>query len=106
MIPFNEQMCLETNPFEGDFGSPSDKTLKDKIVTTRKSCHCGMCKQAIVAGERSRVLVAIFDGDLMHYRFCSACCKAMELSWTDDGLAWEKQVTIGRQASELSRSKS
>ena len=31
MTTFDEADCLKTNPFEGDFGSPGDKVLKDKI---------------------------------------------------------------------------
>ena len=43
MTTFNEADCLKTNPFEGDFGSPGDKVLKDKIGTARKGGTCGMC---------------------------------------------------------------
>ena len=34
MTTFDEAECLKTNPFEGDFGSPSDKVLKDKTKRT------------------------------------------------------------------------
>lgn len=36
MTTFDEAECLKVNPFEGDFGSPGDKVLKDKIGTARK----------------------------------------------------------------------
>ncbi len=88
MTTFDEAECLKTNPFEGDFGSPGDKVLKDKIGTARKGGTCGMCRQEIVPGERVRLLAAVFDGTLMSYRWCSECCAAMAASWTDDVAAW------------------
>lgn len=101
MQVYDEAECLKTNPFEGDFGSPGDKVLKDKIVTARNGGACGMCRQEIVPGERVRTLVAVFDGALMNYRWCSACCASMADSWTDDGRAWEARARIGREASSV-----
>jgi hypothetical protein len=92
---FDEAECLKTNPFEGDFGSPGDKVLKDKIVTARKSGTCCLCLQEIIPGERVRTLAAIFDGEMRSYRWCSECCEALAASWTDDGRAWEERVRIG-----------
>ena len=99
MTTFDEAECLKVNPFEGDFGSPGDKVLKDKIGTARKGGTCGMCRQDIVPGERVRLLAAVFDGTLMSYRWCSECCAAMAESWTDDGRAWEARVRIGDESS-------
>ena len=99
MTTFDEADCLKTNPFEGDFGSPGDKVLKDKICTARKGGTCGMCRQEIVPGERVRTLAAVFDGELMSYRWCSECCAAMAASWTDDGRAWESRVRLGDESS-------
>jgi hypothetical protein len=31
---FSEHDCLCCGPFEGDFGSPDDRILKDKMVTS------------------------------------------------------------------------
>ena len=50
MTTFDEAECLKTDPFEGDFGSPGDKVLKDKIGTARKGGTCGICRQEIVPG--------------------------------------------------------
>lgn len=96
MTETQEIDCLKCNPFEGDFGSPGDKVLKDKIVTARKSGICGMCRQEIKPGSRARTLAAVFDGDLMSYRWCEKCCEAMAASWTDNGDAWEARVAIAR----------
>lgn len=95
MQQFDEKACLSVNPFEGDFGSPADTVLKDKIGVARKGGQCGMCRQEIVPGEKIRILSAIFDGDLMSYRWCSACCAAMAISREDEGEAWEARVRLG-----------
>ncbi len=95
---FDESECLKTNPFEGDFGSPGDKVLKDKIGVARKAGACGMCRQEIVPGERVRMLSAVFDGDLMNYRWCQECCAAMAASRADNGDAWEARARIGRES--------
>lgn len=96
MTETQENDCLKCNPFEGDFGSPGDKVLKDKIVTARKGGTCGMCLQEIQPGERARTLAAIFDGAMRHYRWCEKCCEAMAASWTDNGDAWTERVALAR----------
>lgn len=93
-VTFNEQLCLDTNPFEGDFGNVDDVVLKDKIVTNRKETVCCMCKGKINKKERVRVLVSVFDGDLCSYRWCSECCEAMASSWEDDGKKWEERIDL------------
>lgn len=94
---FDEEACLDTNPFEGDFGEPGDRVLQDKIVTTRKPAVCGCCRGTTEIGERTRSIKAIFGGQLMSYRFCSECCHAMARSWDedDDGEAWEARIQLG-----------
>jgi hypothetical protein len=88
---FDEAACLQVDPFAGDYGSPGDKTLRDSIVTARKACECGECLELTEPGTRTRVIVAIFDGELHHYRYCAKCCDAMSISEKDDGKAWEKR---------------
>lgn len=95
MRSFDESACLDVNPFEGDFGEPSDRVLQDKIVTTRKPAMCGCCRGVTEVGERTRSIKAIFDGQMMSYRFCSECCHAMARMWDDDGEAWEARILIG-----------
>lgn len=101
MRAFDENACLDTDPFDGDFGDPGDRVLQDKIVTTRKPKACGCCRQTTKVGERTRSIVAIFDGQLMRYRFCSECCYAMARLWDDDddGELWEQRTRIGNMAS-------
>ncbi|TJZ75617.1 hypothetical protein [Chitiniphilus eburneus] len=102
MGTFDEVACLDVNPFEGDFGAPDDRVLEDKIVTTRKAAKCGCCMQDAQPGERSRVIAAIFDGQLMRYRFCAACCAAMAKCWDedDDGETWAARARMGREAAD------
>lgn len=101
MALFNEAQCLTVNPFEGDFGNPDDRILKDKIVTSRKIGTCGMCRQQIAIGERVRVLAAVFDGELRNYRWCSECCAAMVL-WLSGNLdAWTERLDIGERTERV-----
>ena len=96
MTDTQEAECLKCNPFEGDFGSPCDRELKDKIVTARKAGTCGMCRQGIAPGERVRTLAGVFDGSLMHYRWCEKCCVAMAASKADNGDAWTARTALAR----------
>ena len=93
---FSEHGCLCCGPFEGDFGSPDDRILKDKMVTARKSGECHLCGQQIQPKERIRTMAAVFDGELMSYRWCNACCAAMAKSLYDDGEAWEDRSALRR----------
>lgn len=93
---FSENDCLACWPFDGDFGSPDDRILKDKMATARKGGACSLCEQEIRPGERIRTMAAVFDGDLMSYRWCNACCAAMAQSWLDDGEAYEQRAALAR----------
>jgi hypothetical protein len=93
---FSEADVLACNPFEGDFGSPADRCLKDKMGNARKAGPCSLCGQEIQPKERIRIAAHIFDGEMHSYRWCNACCAAMALSWTDDGNAYEARVGLGR----------
>ena len=104
---FSENDCLACGPFDGDFGSPDDRILKDKMVTARKGGECFLCEQEILPGERIRVMAAVFDCELMSYRWCNACCAAMAKMWLDDGEPYdfdyvaEQTVASGGTEDEL-----
>ncbi len=100
----NEAEVLNYNPFEGDFGAPGDKCLKDKIVTARKGGFCHDCGQEIKPGERIRSAAHIFDGALMGYRWCQLCCEAMALWDTDNGDAITARHALRRANAEQSGS--
>jgi hypothetical protein len=76
-MEFNEKDCLAVNPFDGDFGSPQDRTLRDKIVVSRKAGGCHLCGQQIIPGTMIRSRTDIFDGEIATYRWCTECCVEM-----------------------------
>jgi hypothetical protein len=82
-----ERDVLAYNPFEGDFGDPSDVTFKDRLILARKQYTCQHCRGTIFQREQHRYIAARFDGNMMTYRYCSACCDAMAGSWKDGGEA-------------------
>lgn len=85
----NEADVMSYNPFDGDFGAPGDRLLRDRIVTARSGGDCHLCGGKIQPGTRIRSRSGVIDGSLMSWRWCTACCEAMALSWTDDGKALE-----------------
>lgn len=96
---FDEGDCLALDPFEGDFGTPGDRVLSDRIVKAAKP-HLGICHDCagdIQRGERHRSRVDIADGEFFTFRWCGECCVAMAKSWEDDGRAMEERVKLGRQ---------
>lgn len=81
-----EEDAVAYDPFAGDFGGSDDKPFVDKMVTARKphpECHC--CASPIEMGERHRYKCDKYDGELMSWRWCWACCVAMARSW----LPWD-----------------
>lgn len=91
--------ALSYYPFEGDFGMPTDRTLRDQIVLTSKdhqeSCH--ICRANIPSETPSRVMVVKWSDDsgVAQYRWCYDCCVAMLLySMDDHGYAMDKRYAI------------
>ena len=98
MMDFDEADCLAVDPFAGDFGSPGDKTFRDKMVTCLVGTKaCDGCGSKIELRTRYRTIVAKFDGQLHQYRYCTHCCAAMAKSWKDEGRAWEKRLQLRDQ---------
>lgn len=77
---FDHDAALEFDLFAGDFGDSDDVELSNKIVTGRGEYTCFICYGPIVKGEVHRSAVHKFDGELMTYRVCNECCKAMASS--------------------------
>ena len=69
--------ALDFDLFAGDFGDSDDVELSNKIVSGRGEYTCFICYGAIAKGEVHRSAVHKFDGDIMTYRVCNECCKAM-----------------------------
>ncbi|HDX8614950.1 TPA: hypothetical protein RQN55_001090 [Aeromonas dhakensis] len=94
------ESALCFNPFEGDFGSCGDRTLKDKIVKFRKPHLCHICDGHIKAGEFGRNLVEVFEGDIGSFYFCHECCVAMSKSVDDDedcGAEIDRRYQLGSE---------
>lgn len=82
----NDDLILEFDPFEGDFGMPGDKVFSNKMVIARKPGPCAHCGLKILKKERVRRQASKFDGEMMTHRWCAACCSAMvEYSSCEDG---------------------
>lgn len=95
----NEDDCLAYDPFSGDFGMPSDRSLRDKMVICRKPGNCHICGGDIIKGDRIRSRSDLFDGEIWYYRFCTKCCEAMALSWVDEGKAIEARYGLNKGSS-------
>ena len=95
-MKYDEQKCLDVNPFEGEFGDPGDKTLSKKIVTLRKPRECNLCGQTAKVETRCRVQVEVFAEKLESYTWCEECCSAMAESWTDQGRALERRASLNK----------
>jgi len=72
-----EPRCLSDDPFSGDFGDVGGRILSDKMVTNRRGGVCHSCAGNCQLGTRNRVRTEIYDGELMRFRWCQACCFAM-----------------------------
>jgi hypothetical protein len=72
--------ALDFDLFQGDFGTPGDSCLSDKIVKCRKVHTCHICAGAIEPGETARSSKWKFDGELFSYYCCDSCVRAMVCS--------------------------
>jgi hypothetical protein len=94
-----EQDCLNYNPFGGGKGDDGvERILSDAMRTCRKPRQCCICFYDTVPRTRIRVQSAIVDGHLVCCTMCEACCRAMALSWTDNGDAIGERTSIGMAA--------
>lgn len=92
MINKWEEECMCCDPFEGDYGGSGegDGILSDKIVTARKRGPCHTCNGEISPGTRVRRRTEVYDGELMRFGWCQACCETMS-----DFDAYEERIEMG-----------
>lgn len=95
-VAFDEKECMAYNPFEGDFGD-GEVVLKDRIGRARKPGPCQICTGEIKPGERIRMRAEAYDGAIQTFRWCSACCHAMAISWEDSGEELERRESLRRE---------
>ena len=96
--------ALEFDLFEGDFGTPGDTERSNKIVTGRREYKCHICAGPIAKGEVHRSAKWKFDGELMPYRCCNACCVAMVASVNgeyEENDPIEARYALGHERKEL-----
>ena len=89
-MPFDEQACLNCDPYEGDFGC-DEKVLRDRIGTARKAGPCQMCGQPIEPKTRIRIRTETVDGEIENRRWCHECCAAMA---SRDDTAIESRIML------------
>lgn len=89
LTPEQSSNALEFDLFQGDFGSPGDCELSNKVVISRGDYTCFICAGPIVKGEEHRSSRYKFDGEIMGYRCCNTCCIAMASSVTCDYISTE-----------------
>ena len=72
--------ALQADMFAGDRADGTERCLENKIVVGRVSTPCSWCGLPTKPKTHHRTLKMIFDGELMSYRYCESCCKAMAAS--------------------------
>lgn len=95
-----EDLCLSSNPFDGD---DTDVTLlADKFVNVRKRHTCIICQGRIKIGERvrSRTERNNEEQKVMTFYFCPICCRADAKAEDDDCDAISARYEIGKRRSE------
>ncbi len=90
----NEADVMAVDPF-ADCRDLDNRILFDKMVTARKARLCCDCAQPIEPGTRIRSRSDVYDGKVKSIAWCTECCEAMALSWTDNGEAMEARIRIG-----------
>ena len=91
--------ALNYDPFGGDFGTPDDKILRDKIVTVRKERVCGHCLGLVKVGEKARARTDLVDGHIHSYTWCEKCCEKMA-AWDVEGYCDRMNLHSSNDGSE------
>lgn len=71
------RLVLGYDPFEGDYGDGSERTLCDEIRIVKRGGKCRECDQAIVRGTFARVIKKADSDGFYGGRICQECCNCM-----------------------------
>ncbi len=74
------QRVLLFDPFDGDFGDGSERTLRDTVDPAQRGGTCYHCGGQIHKGDLVRTLKKADQEGLYGGRYCTECCDAMTLT--------------------------
>lgn len=84
-------MVLSFDPFDGDFGDGSERTLINTVAPARRGGTCRHCGGQIQKGDLVRTLKQRDREGLFGGRYCTACCDAMALEHITPGAFDQRQ---------------
>ena len=90
------EAALKYWPFDGDFGMPGDRKLRDGIVKFRYRHECVHCRGPVEPGTKGRSLTMLWeDGNgPVTGRYCTACTEAMAILFEDEGAAFDARFDL------------
>ena len=71
------RLVLGYDPFEGDYGDGSERTLCDEIRIVKRRGKCRECGQPIERGTFARVIKKADSDGFYGGRICQECCNCM-----------------------------
>ncbi|TGS86705.1 hypothetical protein EN817_17540 [Mesorhizobium sp. M3A.F.Ca.ET.174.01.1.1] len=92
-----DQDVLNFDLFAGD--RENVRLIENRMVVTRKPHDCVLCGEGIPVKSRVRAQSECRDDNrVMTFYVCEPCCRAIGLSFTDDGKALEARIQMRRAA--------
>lgn len=88
--PVWAKYVVTSDPFDGDFGDGSGRTLEDRLVVAKRGGPCrgfaGPCGRGIAKGDLVRVIQKVDSDGFYGGRLCPSCLDAywMEAHGSDD----------------------
>jgi hypothetical protein len=85
-----KQHALDYDPFDGDFGDGSERTLTDELRVAQRRGTCRECAQAIVKGQIVRVIKKADNEGFYGGRICEPCLDAIVI--LNRGLSGDESI--------------
>lgn len=74
------EYVVTSDPFAGDFGDGSERTLEDRLVVAKRGGPCrgfdGPCERGVAKGDLVRVIRKVDSDGFFGGRLCPACLDA------------------------------